>query len=116
MEDAQHIIIPIALFAMIFGIVYIAISAYHRQNIAMIEAGMNPKKPKVNAHNKLRNALLIICIPIGILVGNSTYYRFGMAPEPAAIVFAFLFGGIALTATYFIEESKSNHKGLSEEE
>ena len=35
------LLIPIALFAMVFGIVYIVITASHRQKIAMIEAGMS---------------------------------------------------------------------------
>ncbi len=88
---------------MIFGIVYVAVTAYNKQSIAMIEAGMNPKKKQENKHSKLRIASLLFLVPVGILVGNLTHSFFGMDPEPAAVVFAFLFGGLALVSTYFIE-------------
>ena len=109
MNNLIPIVIPIALFAMVFGIVYIVIAANNKENMAMIQAGMNPKEPKSRQHSKLRFALLAITVPIGILLGNLTYDIFGMDPEPAAVVFAFLFGGIGLTATYFIEAAQDKN-------
>lgn len=103
MLNITAIVIVMVGCAMIFGIVYITITANNRENMAMIEAGMNPDDSKTKRHSKLRTALLLFLVPIGILIGNSTHRFFGMHAEPAAIVFAFLFGGIALTATYFIE-------------
>lgn len=108
MENLVHILIPLAGIAMIFGIVYIVISANNKENMAMIEAGMNPRSPKAKGHSKLRNALLAFTVPIGILIGNLTHELFGMDAEPAAVVFAFLFGGLGLVATYFIERTQSN--------
>ncbi len=46
MYQAVEIIIPLAAFAMIFGIVYLGVTSHHRKEIAMIEAGMNPNKKK----------------------------------------------------------------------
>ncbi len=114
MEHLVHVLIPIAGCAMIFGIVYVVITASNRENMAMIEAGMNPKGHKANRHSKLRIALLAFMVPIGILVGNLTHSIFGMDAEPAAVVFAFLFGGIALTATYFIQEDRMRKYGEEE--
>jgi hypothetical protein len=114
MEDLVRILIPIAGCAMIFGIVYVVITANNRENMAMIEAGMNPKSPKVNRHSKLRIGLLFLMVPIGILVGNFIHKLFGMEAETAAVVFAFLFGGIALTATYFIEDARRRKYGEEE--
>ena len=94
---------------MIFGIVYIAIVSSHRQNMAMIEAGLNPKEEE-EKHNKLRNGLLILFVPIGILLGNMGHGLFGMAAETAAVVFAFLFGGLAMVLAYFIEDKKNNRE------
>lgn len=108
------ILIPISLFAMIFGIVYLVVAANNRENIAMIEAGMNPKTPKAKKHSNLRFAMLALTVPIGVLLGNLTHNFFRMDPEPAAVVFAFLFGGIGLLATYFIEENRTK-KNLEEE-
>ncbi len=105
----QHLnIIPIVGCLMIFGIVYVVVTAWNRRNIAMIEAGMNPSSKKEKKHSQLRIALLMICVPVGILVGNLIHGIFDIAPEPAAIIFSFLFGGVALTATYFIENKTKN--------
>ncbi|NOQ71035.1 MAG: hypothetical protein GQ574_03475 [Crocinitomix sp.] len=114
MEDLVHVLIPIAGCAMIFGIVYVVITANNRENMAMIEAGMNPKGHKTNRHSRLRIALLLFMVPIGILVGNFIHNLFGMDAEPAAVVFAFLFGGLALTATYFIEDARMRKFGEEE--
>ncbi|WP_066758407.1 DUF6249 domain-containing protein [Crocinitomix algicola] len=102
MVHLTHILIPLGGAAMIFGIVYVVTTANHRENMAMIEMGMNPKE-ETKKHNNLRNALLFLLVPIGILVGNLVHEYFGMDSSPAAVLFAFLFGGIALVATYFIE-------------
>lgn len=37
---AAEVLIPVAFFAMIFGIVYLTITAKHRQRMAMIEKGL----------------------------------------------------------------------------
>jgi tellurite resistance protein TehA-like permease len=101
------LLIPIALFAMIFGIVYFAIITNHRQKIAMIEAGMNPSEEdsKEKNHNKLRAALLFIFVPLGILVGRVSFQTLGMEAEICQLVFAFLFGGVGLAATYILEQT-----------
>lgn len=103
MANITHILIPLGGIAMIFGIVYVVVTANHRENMAMIEMGINPKEKNTKKHNNLRNSLLLLLVPIGILVGNYVHGFFGMDPSPAAVLFAFLFGGIALVATYFIE-------------
>lgn len=108
MENLVHILIPLAGIAMVFGVVYVVISANNKENMAMIEAGMNPKSSKAKGHSKLRNALLAVTVPIGILIGNLTYDVFDMEAAPTAVVFAFLFGGLGLIATYFIERTQSN--------
>ena len=38
----EEILVPIALFAMIFGIVYVGASTRHKQVMAMIEKGADP--------------------------------------------------------------------------
>ncbi|MFT5820069.1 MAG: putative tellurium resistance membrane protein TerC [Crocinitomix sp.] len=114
MEHLSHLLIPIAGCAMIFGIVYVIITAHNRESMAMIEAGMNPRAPKTNRHSRLRIALLLFMVPIGILIGNLIHKMFGMDAEPAAVVFAFLFGGLALTTTYFIEDARMRKFGEEE--
>jgi len=101
------LLVPIAMFAMVFGIVYFAIITSHREKIAMIEAGMNPQEEnkKEKSHNKLRGAMLFIFVPLGILVGRLAYPSLKMEAEVCQLVFAFLFGGLGLAITYFLEQT-----------
>ena len=115
--DIAHLLIPISLFAMIFGIVYFAIITNHRQKIAMIEAGMNPAEEnrKEKSHNKLRGALLFVFVPLGILIGRILYPSLKMEAEVCQLIFAFLFGGLALSLTYILEQTVLKNKNESEE-
>lgn len=103
MQSLTHILVPFFGCAMIFGIVYVTMTANHRENMAMIAQGMNPKESNSKSHSKLRIALLLFFVPIGILIGNLVHEFFGLDAEPAAVVFSFFMGGFALVATYFIE-------------
>ena len=91
------LLIPIALFAMIFGIVYIAITSNHRQKIAMIEAGMNPNEKKDEENSPWSSGYLFVFVPLGIIIGNvlAQYTDFLEAGE-FGLLGAFLFGGIGL--------------------
>lgn len=106
MYQAVEIIVPLGAFAMVFGIVYLAITSNHRQKIAMIEAGMNPKEEKESKHSKIRTAFLFLLVPTGIFVGNllADLYPI-MEGKSMGLIFAFLFGGIALVSAYFVERT-----------
>ena len=104
MYQAQEIIIPLAAFAMVFGIVYLGVTSMHRKEIAMIEAGMNPVKSQAKKHSKIRTALLILLVPVGILLGNFlSPYMQTLDTAEAGLLFGFIFGGIALVTSYFLE-------------
>jgi hypothetical protein len=112
MYQAVEIIIPIAAMTMVFGIVYVAVTAWHRQKMAMIEAGMNPKEGGESKHSKIRTAFLFLLVPTGIFAGNviGDYYPI-MRGQSLGLIFAFLFGGIALVAAYFVERTfEKNNK------
>ena len=108
-KTMEEVFVIMVVFSAIFGVIYVAVSAWNRQRIAMIEAGINPVRKRRNRkHSRLRIAMLLTCIPTGILIGNVIHPLFNLDAEEAAILFAFLFGGLALIATYVIEEKKSN--------
>lgn len=104
--------IPISFFIMAFAIVYVIVTARHREKIAMIEAGMNPNEsrnyPAQKKRSNLRTALLLLFVPFGIYIGNvlSEVYPI-MRNEEMGLIFAFLFGGIALLLTYIIEKRQN---------
>ncbi|MBN4071212.1 hypothetical protein JYT72_01755 [Crocinitomix catalasitica] len=106
----EYLALLIPYAGMILGgvIAYTAIMASHRQKIAMIEAGMNPVKEEAKAelknkkYSRLRTALLFVFVPTGILLGQLLYDDLDMERSVASMVFAFLFGGIAMATAYFI--------------
>ena len=66
---------------------------------------------KKQASNTLRFGMLFIGVAIGIFLGNifSEVQSINMDEEPAYFSMIFLFGGIALVISYFMEK-KENEK------
>jgi hypothetical protein len=112
---ATEIILPLAFFAMVFGIIYIVTTARHRQRMAMIEKGMDPglgdREVPLRA---LRNGLFMIGVGIGLFFGylmdvnmpsSGTDGDMGDTPLPYFIM-VLLFGGLALVLHHFIVRRK----------
>ncbi len=105
------ILVPISMFALIFGIVYLN----KRENMAMIERGMNPrlnKKPRSSGFNThtLTWGLLLIGAGLGLFLAYTLDVFAFRTPADAegnpAIYFALIafFGGLGLFAAYRIEK------------
>jgi len=103
MYQAVEILVPLGVFAMIFGIVYVGVTAQNRKELAMIEAGMNPNN-KESSHSKIRAGLLFILVPFGIFIGNIVAPFTSFRNSELGLVFAFLFGGIALFTSYILDQ------------
>lgn len=71
MIPATEIIVPIALFAMIFGIIYVTVTSRHRQRMAMIDKGLDPGnlEGKEIPFRTLRNGLVLIAVGLGLFLG-----------------------------------------------
>ncbi|MGN6396380.1 MAG: DUF6249 domain-containing protein [Mucilaginibacter sp.] len=112
------IIIPTALFAMIFGIVYLA----KRERMAMIERGMDPRryKPQSAPFQTLKWGLLLIGAGAGLFFAyllDHTVFRH-MANDfdndgNVAIYFALIaiFGGAGLFVSFLMEKKESDKNG-----
>jgi hypothetical protein len=112
--DGGEVLIPITIFAggfaMIFGIVYLKT----RENMAMIEKGMNPKD-KTNRpapFRSLKAGLLLLGSGIGLFAAYMidtfairTDYRFDHHDNPA-LYFSLIGigGGLGLVVSYLIEK------------
>ena len=101
-----EIIVPVALFATIFGIVYVVISARNKERISLIEKGADAEifHAKTRTYGKyvsLQFGLLVIGIAIGILLG-AVLEEVGLEEEPAYFSMIMLFGGLGLLTYYFI--------------
>ncbi|OGU12484.1 MAG: hypothetical protein A2X61_02610 [Ignavibacteria bacterium GWB2_35_12] len=116
MNNLEDILIPlfsiVFTFGTIFGIVYLYFITRHKERLALIEKGIDAKifmyerKP---FYILMKLGLLSIGVAIGILLGNLLDATTVMDAEVAYPSMIFLFGGIALVLTYFIEK-KLNKK------
>ena len=103
------ILVPISMFAMVFGIVYLR----NRERMAMIERGMDPRlnKPKSTGYNTytLTWGLLLMGAGIGLflayLLDHAVFKAMSEEDNPA-IYFALIaiFGGAGLFLSYRIEK------------
>ncbi|MFN8289632.1 MAG: DUF6249 domain-containing protein [Chitinophagaceae bacterium] len=115
-------LIPITMFAggfaMVFGIVYLKT----RQNLAMIEKGMNPKEfaNRPAPYKNLKWALLLIGSGLGLFLAYllDNYVLNGTKPEGGNVPIYFSLiavgGGLGLVGSYRIEkkwwDANSNNK------
>jgi len=114
-----EVLIPIIMFAggfaMIFGIVYLRT----KENLAMVEKGMNPKD-RLNRPAPFRSlkwGLLLLGAGLGLLIAFFVDMNLPYRIEPAGIYFALIAmgGGLGLIGSYFVEKKhwydKSNGSG-----
>ncbi len=100
------ILVPLGFFAMIFGIVYMK----SRENLAMVEKGINPKQYSPAPYKNLKWGLLLIGAGLGLLIAFliDTYGLKGRTEEPEGIYFSLIAigGGLGLVGSYFIEKKE----------
>ncbi len=100
------ILIPLGFFAMIFGIVYMK----SRENLAMIEKGLNPKEfaNRPAPYKNLKWGLLLIGSGIGLTLAYFITIYMLHDDENPALWFAFIGigGGLGLLGSYKIEKKE----------
>ncbi len=94
-------------FAMIFGIVYLTT----RQNMAMIEKGMNPKERSLRKSlpRYLKWAMLFIGAGVGLLLAffiDNYMLRYNTEPAPVYMALLAIGGGLGLLASYRMEKNE----------
>ncbi len=107
-------IVPLFFCAMVFGIVYVAISARNKERMALIEKGADAsifkeEKTKGLGNWFLKLGILAIGVAIGVLVGNLLEST-GMDEDTAYPAAIFLFGGIGLVIAFFISRKINQGK------
>src|SRR4051812_8750155 len=100
------IMIPMSLFVLIFGIVYLQ----KRENLAMIEKGLNPRE-KVNRpapYANLKWGLLLFGAGAGLALAYIITQYILHDYENPALWFAFIAmgGGLGLIASYRVEKKE----------
>ena len=110
MHDGELILIPILIslgfFAMVFGIVYMK----SRENLSMIEKGMNPKEyaNRPAPYRNLKWGLLLIGAGLGLMLAYFITQYLLHDEENPALWFAFIGigGGLGLFGSYKIEKKE----------
>lgn len=112
---ATDILVPLIIFASIFGIAYVYLTARNKERLALIEKGADAKL--FNSGRKfsfgeliLNLALLAIGIGAGVLVG-AMFVQGGMEEEVAYTSSIFIFGGLGLIASFFLNRKLSQKEG-----
>ncbi|NOY38371.1 MAG: hypothetical protein GXO83_12470 [Chlorobi bacterium] len=109
---AQDIIVPIVVFATIFGIFYVWIITRNKERMALIEKGADAsiffsKKLPGRGRTVLGLGMFLLGISIGIFIGavlaNTTVLPEGVAYS-SMIIF---FGGLSLVVFYLIDKKLS---------
>lgn len=100
------ILVPLGGFAMVFGIIYLKT----RENMAMIEKGMNPKAfaNRPAPYRNLKTGLLFLGAGIGLLLAFFLDKNIGgYNNEPIYFGLIGVCGGLGLIASYSIEKKET---------
>jgi len=102
-EMLAGILIPMSFFALVFGIVYMM----KKENLAMIEKGMNPRetRPRPAPYRNLKWGLLLIGAGTGLTLAY-IITQFVLHVDDPALWFGFIFigGGVGLVLSYKVEK------------
>jgi Na+/H+-dicarboxylate symporter len=104
------ILVPIAFFAMVFGIVYIVVRKRERMLLIQRGADASVFESKKNETANLKWGLLFLGIGLGILLGRvfATYTCLG--EEASYFSLICLFGGLSLVIYHFIARKMEKQK------
>lgn len=99
------IITVTGFFAMVFGIVYLRT----RENMAMIERGLNPKQfaNRPAPYRNLKNGLLFLGAGLGLIVAFLTSHGDFEDYWPLYFACVAVGGGLGLIASYAVEKKET---------
>ena len=107
----ERIIIPVSLFATLFGIFYIYLTTRNRERLALIEKGADASLFKSSPQNipvwkllLLNLSLLLIGIGIGLLIIAILYACTTLDSDAANIAIIFIMAGISLLTGFTLSK------------
>jgi len=107
MIELTPVLVLLVIFGFIYGVVYLGVRK--KERMAMLEKGADPSvfhdlKPGMAA---IRYGLLLIGVAVGILIGNILDATTVLEEEVSYFSMIFLFGGLALVISYFLEKHQA---------
>jgi len=104
----EAVLIPLIVFASIFGVFYIFLSTRNKERLALIEKGADASlfqaKKTHRSNLTLKFGMLAAGIGIGILIASILESYTVLDEEVAYPSMIFLFGGVFLIANALIEK------------
>lgn len=102
------ILVPLGAFAMVFGIIYLKT----RENMAMIEKGINPKTNRPAPFRSLKTGLLFLGAGLGLFIAYMIDRNLS-GEDHEAIYFSLLAigGGLGLIGSYAVEKKEWMREG-----
>lgn len=110
-----EILVPLGLFAMIFGIVWVVSDRNIKKTL--VQHGADAKSLKMNkdSNGALKFGLLLVGVAVGLLIGNWIAESTSMQEEIAYLSMTFLFGGASLLIyNAVVKKQPENKDGLQE--
>jgi hypothetical protein len=112
----SDIIVPVSVFAMVLGIVYL--SYRKKERMALIQSGRDSSifGQDKQCYSTLKWGLLLFGVGLGLLIAEALSRFDILSPEVAYFSMAFIFGGAALIVDFLIEKFRTpNAPGGKEE-
>lgn len=108
-----EVIVPVAFFAMILGIVYL--SYRRKERMMIIQSGRDASilKQEGPCYSSLKWGLLLFGVGLGLLIAEILDKLNVMSPEAAYFSMAAIFGGLALIIDFFIEKVRRGSDDVS---
>ncbi|MBB6328748.1 Na+/H+-dicarboxylate symporter [Algoriphagus iocasae] len=110
--DSTTVLVNLIIFSTLFGIIYMYLTSRNKERLALIEKGadatvFNTGKKFSFGEVILNIALLAIGIGCGVLVG-AMLEQAGLASEVAFTSSIFIFGGLGLLVSIFVNRKLAN--------
>lgn len=112
---------PIFITAIVFGFAYATFDLFvkRKERMAMIEKGvdtpMSPFKPRSGVF-ALKLGMLFIGVAVGLLLGSILVETTSLDDESAYFSMVFLFGGIGLVISHFLEKKEIREMNETEKQ
>jgi len=98
------LLVPLGAFAMVFGVVYMIVTARNRERLALIERGADPRLfesvKKGNSNRIIKWGVLLFGVGLGIVVAEILVKNEVMSEDSAYFAMISIFGGLALIGSY----------------
>ena len=101
----NEFLIPVSMFAMIFGIVYIVMRRKERRQLIEKGTDISLLEPRRKNYSSLKWGMLFVGIGVGILLGKIFAAYTCLGEEASFFSMICLFGGLALVIYHFIERN-----------